>query len=72
MFAERHVVNIDDVDELRKLRVQLGNSRIGAGHHERHAGYGGIVGWRNVEGLDVVAPAREHPGYSRQGADLVL
>jgi hypothetical protein len=45
---------------------------IGTGHHERHAGYGGVVGWRNVQGLDVVAPARKHAGHARKGADFVL
>ena len=72
MFAQGHVVNIYNIDEFRELRVQLRNCRIGAGYHECHARHRGVVGWRNVQGLDVVAPARKHPRHSRQGTDLVL
>ncbi len=55
MFAQRHVVNVDDIDELRELRIELTDRGIGPRDDQRHARHGRIVGRRDVERVDVVA-----------------
>ncbi len=72
MLAQRHVVNIDDIDQLGELRVELRDRRIRAGDDERHARYPRIVGRCYVQCFDVVAARRKHARHTRQCADFVL
>ena len=55
-----------------ELHVELRDRGIGPGNDECDARNGRIVGGRDVQGVDVVAPARKHAGHARQRTYFVL
>jgi hypothetical protein len=72
VLTERHVMDIDDVDEFRQLGIELGDSCIRARHHKRHARNPRIVGRGYIESFDVISARREHARQARQSTDLIL
>ena len=56
MLTQRHVVDIDDIDELGELRVELADRRVGSRDDQGHAGHGWIIRSRDIKGIDVIAP----------------
>ena len=72
MIVVGHIDDIDDVDQFAELFCDLVDDVIGANGYEREPRYGGLVRCRNVQALDVEAPAREHIGDARERASLVL
>ena len=72
MLAERHIVNVDDIDQLGELRVQLRDGCIGPRDDERNARHRRVIGRCNVQRLDVVAAARKHSGHAGECPDFVL
>ena len=72
MLPERHVMNIDYIDELRELRVELGYRRVRASNHQRYARNQGVMSRRHIQSFNVVTARREHARHPCQRANLVL